>query len=107
MVPLILRPCPPISRTMGGQALSEDDRRCSFELPTHPRYVVQKYFSSTLDLFTVFSDGRMSEQQPCSKLRDRYIGPFLITEEVSPVAFRLKLPSRVRIHDVVHASLLD
>jgi hypothetical protein len=31
-------------------------------------------------------------QQPCSKLRDCYIGPFLITEEVSPVAFRLKLP---------------
>jgi hypothetical protein len=31
-------------------------------------------------------------QQPCSKLRDNYIGPFLITEEVSPVAFWLKLP---------------
>ena len=46
-------------------------------------------------------------QQPCSKLRDRYIGPFLITEEVSPVAFRLKLPPGVRIHDVVHASLLE
>jgi hypothetical protein len=25
-------------------------------------------------------------QQPCSKLRNRYIGPLLITEEVSPVA---------------------
>jgi hypothetical protein len=46
-------------------------------------------------------------KQPCSKLRDRYIGPFLITEEVSPVAFRLKLPHGVRIHDVVHASLLE
>jgi hypothetical protein len=45
-------------------------------------------------------------KQPCSKLRDRYIGPFLKTEEVFPVAFRLKLPPRVRIHDVVHASLL-
>jgi hypothetical protein len=45
-------------------------------------------------------------QQPCSKLRDRYIGSFLITEEVSPVAFRLKLPLGIRIHDVVHASLL-
>jgi hypothetical protein len=27
--------------------------------------------------------------QPYSKLRDSYIGPFIITEEVSPVAFRL------------------
>jgi DUF971 family protein len=33
-------------------------------------------------------------QQPCSELRDRYIGPFLITEEVSPIAFRLKLPPK-------------
>jgi hypothetical protein len=46
-------------------------------------------------------------QQPCSKLRDRYIGPFLITEEVSPVAFRLKLPRGVRIHDLVHARLFE
>jgi hypothetical protein len=46
-------------------------------------------------------------QQPCSKLRDRYIGPFLITGEVSPVAFRFKLPLGVRMHDVVHASLLE
>jgi hypothetical protein len=46
-------------------------------------------------------------QQPCSKLRDRYIGPLLITEEVYPVAFRLKLPPRVRIHDIVHAILLE
>jgi hypothetical protein len=46
-------------------------------------------------------------QQPCSKLRDRYIAPFLIIEEVSPVTFRLKLPLGVRIHDVVHASLLE
>jgi hypothetical protein len=46
-------------------------------------------------------------QQPCSKLRDRYIGLFLITEEVSPVAFRLKLPPGIRIYDVVHASLLE
>ena len=46
-------------------------------------------------------------QQPCAKLRDRFIGPFLITEQVSPVSFRLKLPPGVRIHDVVHASQLE
>jgi hypothetical protein len=45
-------------------------------------------------------------EQTCSKLRDRYIGPFLITEDVSPVAFRLKLPLGVRIYDDVHANLL-
>jgi hypothetical protein len=43
-------------------------------------------------------------QQLCSKLRDRNIGRFLITEKVFPVAFLLELPLGVRIHDVVHAS---
>jgi hypothetical protein len=46
-------------------------------------------------------------QQPCAKLRDRYVGPFEITEALSPVAFRIKLPPGVRIHDVVHASMLE
>jgi hypothetical protein len=40
-------------------------------------------------------------------LCDRYIGPCFITEEVSPVAFRLMLPLGVRIHDVVHANLQE
>ena len=46
-------------------------------------------------------------QQPCAKLRDRYIGPFEIIEQISPVAFRIKLPPGVRIHDAVHASQLE
>jgi hypothetical protein len=33
--------CPPVCRSLGGHALSEDGRRCSFELPTHPRFAVQ------------------------------------------------------------------
>jgi hypothetical protein len=36
---------------MGGQAHSEDDRRCSFELPTHPRFL---RFSSTLVVLWIF-----------------------------------------------------
>jgi hypothetical protein len=33
--------CPPVSRSSGGQARSEDGRRCSFELPTHPCFAIQ------------------------------------------------------------------
>jgi hypothetical protein len=40
------------------------------------------------------------------KLLPRYIGPFTISEQVSPVAFRLILPAHYKIHDVFHASLL-
>jgi hypothetical protein len=33
--------CPPVYRSSGGHARSEDGRCSSFKLPTHPRYVVQ------------------------------------------------------------------
>jgi hypothetical protein len=33
--------CPLVLRSSGGHALSEDGRRCSFELPTHPCLAVQ------------------------------------------------------------------
>ena len=40
------------------------------------------------------------------KLAPRRHGPFLITERISPVAYKLALPPTWTIHDVFHASLL-
>ena len=40
------------------------------------------------------------------KLAPRRHGPFLITEQVSPVAYRLALPPTWTVHDVFHTSLL-
>jgi transposase InsO family protein len=40
------------------------------------------------------------------KLFPRFLGPFRIVQEVNPVAFRLELPTPMRIHPVFHASLL-
>ena len=34
-------------------------------------------------------------------------GPFIITEVLGPVTYRLKLPKSWRIHDVFHATLLQ
>lgn len=42
------------------------------------------------------------------KLDLRYLGPFPIIEKVSPLAYRLELPSSMgRIHNVFHVRLLE
>src|SRR6266446_7622735 len=41
-----------------------------------------------------------------AKLTSKHLGPFKITQEISPVAYHLKLPTNWRIHNVFHTSLL-
>jgi hypothetical protein len=46
-------------------------------------------------------------QSHLSKLNPKRYGPFVITEVISPVAYRLQLPPAWNIHNVFHASLLS
>lgn len=45
-------------------------------------------------------------QLPCKKLNPRYVGPFQITRQITPVSFRLALPNHFRIAPTFHVSLL-
>ena len=40
------------------------------------------------------------------KLASKFVGPFLISSQINPVAFRLALPGTWRIHNVFHSSQL-
>ena len=40
------------------------------------------------------------------KLMPKWIGPFKVEKAIGPVAYRLELPQSMRIHRVVHVSLL-
>ena len=42
----------------------------------------------------------------CAKLSPRYCGPFQIIERVGPIAYKLALPTNVKVHNVFHISLL-
>lgn len=41
-----------------------------------------------------------------SKLAPRFFGPYQITERIGAMAYRLRLPPKARIHDVLHVALL-
>jgi hypothetical protein len=54
----------------------------------------------------VWLEGRNIATIGTPKLMAKRHGPFRILKQISPVAFRLKLPNHWKIHDVFHASLL-
>lgn len=45
--------------------------------------------------------------RPCEKLDHRRLGPFNIIEKIGNLAYRLELPSSMKIHNVFHVSLLE
>ena len=52
---------------------------------------------NTEDIVAAVDRNRQSK-----KLLPRFIGPYTIVEQHSPVSFRVELPSTMKIHDVFH-----
>lgn len=49
----------------------------------------------------------LKTHRPSDKLDYRRLGPFLVTKQVNEVAYRLELPTSMKIHPVFHVSLLE
>ena len=48
----------------------------------------------------------VDKQRPTRKLSPKYLGPYTITDIISPTAYRLDLPANMRIHNVFHVSMI-
>jgi hypothetical protein len=53
------------------------------------------------------SSQNLRTQRPCKKLDWKKLGPFKVIEKVGLQAYRLALPSSMKIHPVFHVSLLE
>ena len=55
----------------------------------------------------LLSTSHLALLTPSCKLSAKFVGPFSIVKQVSPVAFCLDLPGTMKIHSVFHVSQLQ
>ena len=90
----------------------EDSRKEALAAHEKAQRTMKEQISSKFCLWKsgdkVWLEGRnLKLHYPSKKLAPRREGPFEITQVISPVAYKLRLPPTWKIHDVFHASLLS
>lgn len=62
-----------------------------------------------LKVLSIFEFTKGKGSRPFKKFADRYLGPFEVLQAIGSKkqAYKLKLPSHYRIHDLFHVSLLE
>ena len=49
---------------------------------------------------------RGSDGQPCAKLRRKWVGPFFVSEVLSPTTVKLSLPANIRVNPVFNVDVI-
>lgn len=82
------------------QAAQERQARLADERRTDVSFAVgDRVLLSTTNL-------RLRTDGPAAKFNPRWTGPFPVVERIGAVAYKLQLPSTMRVHPVFHVSLL-
>ncbi|GJJ77626.1 hypothetical protein EMPS_09985 [Entomortierella parvispora] len=93
------------AQVMAQEHLHDAQLRHSHQAHKHQRNHTFKIGDQGL-LSTDHSTALADQHRPSRKLQAKFIGPYTILEQRSPVSFRLELPSSLRIHDVFHMDRL-
>jgi RNase H-like domain found in reverse transcriptase/Reverse transcriptase (RNA-dependent DNA polymerase)/Integrase zinc binding domain/Chromo (CHRromatin Organisation MOdifier) domain/Retroviral aspartyl protease len=83
------------------EAIEEAQERQARNADAHRRdhgYKVGDQVLLNTENVTVEAD----RNRPTSKLSARFVGPYTIAEQHTPVSFRLELPPQMKIHDIFH-----
>jgi hypothetical protein len=79
--------------------MAKEFQRLHAERGQTPRFVVG-------DMVKLDATHINLRDQPAEKLKDRWIGPFQVTEMVGPMSYRLALPPEMECYPVFHVSKL-
>lgn len=55
---------------------------------------------------TTHINNLVDSQHPIKKFSLKYLGPYKVIEYISPIVYKLKLPTLIKIHSVVQVSVL-